>query len=188
MYSRRTIRPASGAGNTPSLPERPTLPPDYAGIAFRPSEERTLQDYPETFIESPAQEGDISIPSLERPPEPIEVPDADIPPMLSVNNEINAGTSVDRVLHSPLEESPPLPDHKNEGETPPHDESFALFDKQEPSVSPSSLPPDHAEDPLDWLEGLKMEDLLLFWMLFRLLYGKNREELEILLCLLLFAR
>lgn len=48
MYSRKYIRPPIAAGNAPS--ERPTPPPDYAGIAFRASDERTVQDFPETVI------------------------------------------------------------------------------------------------------------------------------------------
>lgn len=184
MYSRRTVRPASGGGNIPSPSERPTLPPDYAGIAFRAPEDRTLQDYPETII-PPAVEPDEPAEASLAPAEDAE-PAA--PVFLFDNEGMTDGFEDVASPCLPTEEPNEPTDHENEGETPPHDGSFALPHEQEPSVPPPSAPTDSAENLSDWFEALKMEDLLLFWMLFRLLYGKNREELEILLCLLLFAR
>lgn len=186
MYSRRTVRPALGGGNVPS--ERPTLPPDYAGIAFRAPEERTIQDYPETLIPPAIERREESVHPDEAPLTHIEESEIGDSLFSPDENSMSDAAYSRSASYLAIEEPNELPNNEIEGESPPHDRPIALSHEQESSDPPPSASTDSDDSPLDWLETLKMEDMLLFWMLFRLLYGESREELDLLLCLLLFAR
>lgn len=190
MYSRKYIRPAMAAGSMPS--ERPSIPPDYAGVTFRPSDDRSPQDFPETLI--PAVEA-VAPPSSDAQSEPIclETQDAD-----------DAMTAPSFEERSPdgsfTEEIPDLPpelplDAPTERSNDPSESSEAPVSLAEEQTAHAPLPslpiePTEGSDvgsPLEWLRALKMEDLLLLWMLLMLLYGESREEIDLLLGLLLFA-
>lgn len=161
MYSRKNIRPVmplSGA-----LTERVSPPPDYAGVAFIASDERALQDFPETVIEP-----------LGNDPEPSEL----------IQEE---------TVCLPSE---PVPDREDAPEAPADDAEDCSEAGEETSVPPmqsetgetggkTDITP--SASPIEWLKAMKIEDLLLIWMLLMLLYGESRDEIELLLGLLLFT-
>lgn len=210
MYSRKYIRPAMAAGSI--TPEQPTPPPDYAGVAFRTSDARTRTDFPETVIPAIGKTDEGTALTLSEPTDtrsmtaPSGVPSPDrAEPMLASDRTEGMTEGFDRSddLDGYYDEAEPeRTDHpRSPDETTPDDsvytpeKSEALSQGDAPIFSLPS--PDEQESdslasptdnqPLDWLRALKMEDLMLFWLLLMLLYGEANEEIELLLCLLLFA-
>lgn len=173
MYSRKTIRPTLTSANTisdrpttaPSTSPSPLPPPDYAGIAFRVPADRTGQDFPETVITPPLED---STPEAEEVPETVySAPEGEDESFFFEEEPSEAVSGADR---DPIEQAP-MPEETPSEQLPPAED---IVDSDRTSA-------------LEWLRALKMEDLLLFWLLFMLLYGEEREEIDLLLCLLLFA-
>lgn len=184
MYSRKYIRPVVSASTARS--ERPTPPPDYAGITFRTSDERTLQDFPETVI--PAAEADSP---------PIPSRSAAMPPEAAYmrSDGENTELTADAPPYEPLDFADAPYDDEAETEdanSAPPEMPDAPADESPNESEPITAPPlsdalGDAESPLQWLRELKMEDFLLLWMLLMLLYGESNDEIDLLLGLLLFA-
>lgn len=192
MYSRKYIRPAMAAGSARS--ERSVLPPDYAGIAFRASDDRTPQDFPETVI--PADQAALA-PSIDPPSEERDLPaEEDLP---AADDGMAFADSPVTEEDRPTFLSPDL-SSEDKADEPIAFETPAFFNAEERPAEPRDQPADSelptspsdgeagsGRTPLEWLRALKMEDLLLMWMLLMLLYGEPSEEIDLLLGLLLFA-
>ncbi len=233
MYSRKYIRP--------TLPERaapadgiPTPPPDYAGIAFRPTDERTVQDYPETAIPAASSESRIGQNDLNPTIQMSHFVDrANTQPSISdADKEIGVqSTEADEEAITEIEPDAGLisamdylPEEIEERHT---DAVSPSYEKADPvtlvqpdenalqsqptlinkTVSPAALPneapsneaasitapqqPDstasESSSSLAWLRALKMEDMLLLWLLLLLLSGESQDEIDLLLGLLIFA-
>lgn len=179
-------------------PDRIAPPPDYAGVAFRESDTRPNRDFPETFIpqagheapsEKKADNEQVYLQSEpdNTPPESFESESLfDLPPVSESFESASddamdaSGRSDTETIHPSSELSSP---ENEEGET-----VFLASEQEAPSSPPSSE--GETSDPsalLTWLRELKMEDLLLFWLIVMLLYGETRDEINLLLGLLLFA-
>lgn len=176
VYSRKYIRSlptsapiAQASGGASPEQGHPMPPPDYAGVAFRGSAERSAQDFPETVIPLVDTADMVGEPNMSVP--------TDMPPESAVPR-----SDGDEGIFEPEPDEPmQVRERESECEPPPVQEGIPT---PEPPPEGSEQPSD---SPLRWLRELKMEDLLLLWLLLMLLYGESSDEIELLLGLLLFA-
>lgn len=219
MYSRKALRPALSGQPEQSIADRPLPPPDYAGIAFRPSEARTQQDFPETHIANaepvgqPSRSFDTEVPYLPALHE-LALDEADSLDSLDDSDNSNGSDNSDRsefsnslevsapsegLLEPSEDEHFPLTEEKIESPLPPSPQAAETAEVNVPaeSIAPtapasSSQPPHEAEPTTDapslnWLREMKIEDMLMLWLLMQLLSGESRDEIYLLLGLLLFS-
>lgn len=188
MYSRKYIRPTLSASSERS--ERPNPPPDYRGVAFRTSDARTVQDFPETVIATADEVSEktaylSSDTATDRLSESVYSESERISDDLTLESPQADTTEVFLSEEEPYPESESLSEPEANGEaepSPPSEEN----NEASPTEPPTSVESESAS-PLKWLRELKMEDFLLLWMLLMLLYGESNEEIDLLLGLLLFA-
>lgn len=183
MYSRKYIRSlptsapiAQSSGGASPEQGHPLPPPDYAGVAFRGSAERNAQDFPETLIPLADTADVVGEPNMSAP--------TDAPPESAVPRSDGDEVLFEPQSDEPIEAGAGEDLYEGENAPPSPDQGGMPSPLPEPPPEGSEQPSD---SPLRWLRELKMEDLLLLWLLLMLLYGESSDEIELLLGLLLFA-